>query len=222
MSYSGHPDQHFGCLTYSQHGEDLMLCNLFVMLNISNQTLAWIDVGAHHPSNISNTKLLYERGYHGVNVEANPNLIALFNLERPRDTNINLGIGVETGTQIFNMYDQTSGRNTFSNEETKRLEGVMQVRDHMSLPVVRLNDIVQFNCNGTFPPLLSIDIEGLDYVVLENADFSTSRPMLIVVETRRDDTKRMAEMLYKKGYTLYCRMGENLIFVISSHYMKVF
>src|SRR5690606_9910227 len=74
--YSGHPDQHYGHITYSQHGEDLLILNLFDQLQIKNPS--YLDLGAHHPTDISNTKLLYDRGSRGVNIEANRHLIEAF------------------------------------------------------------------------------------------------------------------------------------------------
>jgi len=210
-NYQGHRDQHFGHITYSQHGEDLMLCNIFKLLGIEKPS--YLDVGAHHPESISNTKLLYDRGSRGVNVEANPHLIQAFLNQRPEDTNLSVGVHTESGSAIFLMYDNRSGRNTFSIDEAKRMQGVMQVQTAETLPVVTLNQIVNTHCKGVFPDLLSMDIEGLDFEVLDHADFTKNWPKVIVVETRRDDTEKMQQMLELKGYALCCRMGENLIFV---------
>src|SRR5437763_16778861 len=68
----GHPDQGFGGRTYAQFGEDLIFLNIFALLGIN--TPSYIDVGAHHPVNISNTALLYERGCRGIKIDANPDL----------------------------------------------------------------------------------------------------------------------------------------------------
>lgn len=46
---------------------------------------SYIDIGAHHPYEISNTAIFYMNGCRGVNVEANPNLIDEFYKERPDD-----------------------------------------------------------------------------------------------------------------------------------------
>ena len=55
------PDQRFGPQTYAQGGEDLVLLNIFARLGIARPT--WLDIGAHHPWRISNTALLYARGW---------------------------------------------------------------------------------------------------------------------------------------------------------------
>lgn len=217
--YQEHSDQKWGHLTYSQHGEDLMLLNIFNQLGIKNPS--YIDIGAHHPTVISNTKLLYDRGSRGINVEANPNLMDFFRVERPEDTNLNLGVGVSSGVSTFYMYDPTSGRNTFSAKEVENYKE-MSVKASMQIEVTTLDSIVKVFCKGKYPELLSCDIEGLDFDVLKTADFEESFPIVIVVETRKEQTYVMRDMLRKKGYFLYCRTGENLIFIYQTYYMRAF
>ncbi len=208
-SVLGSPDQRWGCISWAQHFDDGMILNLFEMLNSPKPS--YLDLGAHHPITISNTKLLYDRGSSGINVEANPNLIDAFKKERPRDTNLNVGVGPVAGEATFFMYSDTSGLNTFSTEEMA--VNSMAVKKQLLLPIVTVNSIVEDHCGGIWPHLLTCDIEGLDFDVLSGADFNSSAPMVICVETRRSETARMSAMLERKGYFLYCRMGENLFFV---------
>ncbi len=221
MRLRGFPDQHFGCISYAQHGDDFMVLNLFKLIGIERPS--YLDLGAHHPQNISNTKLLYDRGSRGVNVEANPNLIATFRAERPGDTNLNLGVGPVAGEATFFMYSDSSGRNTFSAEEVKSLEGVLEVKKEIRLGIVTLDSIVDRYCKGAYPAFLSCDIEGLDFGVLSGASFDVNRgPVVICVETRRHETSRMRSMLDRKGFFLYCRMGENLFFVNKKFHDSVY
>jgi FkbM family methyltransferase len=210
VNYQGHPDQHFGCVTYSQHGEDLMILNLFKLMGIEKPT--YLDLGAHHPFNISNTALLYSRGCRGVNVEANPLLYPAFLQHRPDDVNLKVGIGLECGEKSFFMYDDQSGRNTFSETEVKSLEGIMAVQKVVRLPIVTIDSIIEKTCSGLWPDLLSIDIEGLDFEVLRHCKFDGG-PKIIVVETRREHTTAMSDMLGWKNYFPHCRMGENVIYI---------
>lgn len=211
MNYAGHPDQQFGHISYAQHGDDFMILNLFKLLGIEKPS--YLDLGAHHPFDISNTALLYARGSRGVNVEANPILFPAFLVHRPHDINLNVGVGPEHGKKDFYMYDDKSGRNTFSAREVKSLEGVMAVKDKMSLPIWTLDEIVAHSCMGVYPDFLSCDIEGLDFVVLAGADMSKSAPKVLCVETRRHEEMSTRIMLASKDFKFYCRMGENLFFV---------
>ena len=107
-----------GGVTYSQFGDDLVIINIFNNLGIEKFT--YLDIGAHHPYNISNTALLYKYGYHGINVEANPNLIEAFFRERPLDKNVNVGIGTKSGEMPFYMIDGFSGRNSFDKKVVEK------------------------------------------------------------------------------------------------------
>ncbi len=172
--YRGHPDQYFGCITYSQHGEDLMILNLFKQIGVDRPS--YLDLGAHHPSDIANTRLLYERGCRGVNVEANPSLIEAFIIERPEDVNVNAGVGFSYGQELFYMYDDRSGRNTFSKKEVERFEAQsdFRVKKVIKLMTLPLSAIIKKYCNGIFPDFLNCDIEGMDYRILEQVDFFAS------------------------------------------------
>ncbi len=219
MSYYGHPDQNFGHLTYSQNGEDLVVLNIFKLLNIPLHLVTYLDLGAHHPTDISNTKLLYDFGCRGVNVEANSILMDAFHTERPEDVNVcaavtPTGIGMAT----FYMFDDTSGRNTLSAEDAlsfARNNPQFKITKTVRVPTTTINDIVVNHCaNAVWPTFLSCDIEGLDFEVLRSANFTTSKPMVICVESRRDDD-RIPLLLNERDYGIYCRMGDNLIFVRS-------
>ena len=224
-NYEGHPDQHFGPVTYAQHGDDLMILNLFKLMGIEKPS--YLDLGAHHPVTISNTALLYERGSRGVNVEANPALIDEFERLRPGDKNVNIGVGPNLAPSMkFFKYSETSGRNTFSQEEVDSLKGVLTVKEEVFLSVMTLQEIVKLYCDGIFPDLLTCDIEGFDYDVLSQLPpasvYMANVPKLIVVETRRGQSDRMTRLMRSKGYFPYCRMGENLFFVRNDYMGKVY
>lgn len=212
--YEGHPDQKYGHTTYSQHGEDLLILNLFTELGISKPS--YLDLGAHDPIVISNTKLLYDRGSRGVNVEANPNLIENFYKQRPDDLNLNYGVTFlsEDIEADFLMYDSTSGRNTFDPVEVDRVNKSEQrfIIETKKILCKPLNTIVRDFCDGVFPDFLNCDIEGLDYDVLKSANFDDYfPPKIICVETR--DRWKMHNMLVSKGFWLVFAMGENMIFM---------
>lgn len=206
-----HPDQRFGCVTFAQHGDDLMILNLFNLMGIT--TPSYLDLGAHHPAVISNTALLYERGSRGVNVEANPACINAFKLHRPNDKTVEFGVGPRQGTFPFYIYGEYSGRNTFSLSEVESLQGRMKVSRTFQVTVLTVNTILENYCGGVWPDLLLTDLEGLDYEVLKSADFSKSKPKLIVTEARKDKSLEVRTLMSERDYILYCRMGENLFFV---------
>jgi FkbM family methyltransferase len=217
QGYAGHPDQRYGHLTYSQHGEDLVFASLFEQLGIERPS--YLDIGAHHPLHCSNTALLYSRGSRGVNVDANPDVMPEFHRLRPDDININTGVGPEPGVMTFYRIDALSGRNTFSREAALHFiddHPQFKISDELQIPVLTLNQLIDQYCNGQFPHLLSLDAEGLDYAILESTSFATSAPVVICVETysaagrRSDDIFRLLEL---RAFVPYVRMGENALFL---------
>jgi len=207
-------DQWYGDKTYSQHAEDLMVLNIFTLMKIIKPS--YIDIGANHPINISNTYLLYERGSTGINIEPNPNLIELFKTQRPNDKNLNIGISPTGGSMNFYMIDDTSGRNTLVESEAKRfIEEYPQfsIRQVITVPTRKLNDIIDEECEGVFPDFLTMDTEGLDYDILRSTDFSKSKPKVMCIEVRPEFSPCFNMLMERNGYICYCRMGINLIYV---------
>jgi hypothetical protein len=217
QSYLGHADQAFGPETYAQHGEDMIFVNYFHALGIKCPT--WLDIGAHHPVNISNTALLYKRGGRGVNIEANPNLIDNFHKERTEDLNLNIGVAPAPGQMTFYMIDKWSGRNTFDKrtaEEFVRQHPQFALTETAQIEVMTINHVVEKFCSGQYPDLLSIDVEGLDYEILASADFSRSSPKIICVEVvsgSGDISGQMRELLCSRGYVVAAKTIGNTIFV---------
>ena len=77
-------------------GEDLFIDNFF-----KNKTGLYVDVGAYHPLELSNTYLLYKRKWKGINIDINSLSIEYFDFLRPNDININLGVARKNSTKII-------------------------------------------------------------------------------------------------------------------------
>ena len=76
--------------SYSQDGEDLVIKNIFKNV----QSGVYIDVGCYHPIEISNTALLYDKGWNGINIDISEYSIKLFNHLKPDDINLNLAVSI--------------------------------------------------------------------------------------------------------------------------------
>ena len=68
----------FALKSYSQEGEDMVLSRIFSDKNKG----FYVDVGAHHPIRFSNTYKFYKLGWHGINIEPNPDSFNLFTMYR--------------------------------------------------------------------------------------------------------------------------------------------
>jgi FkbM family methyltransferase len=205
-------------ISYSQSGEDLILQILFSVLKISK--ISYLDVGAHHPSYLSNTYLFYKNGGSGVCVEPDPSLFAEFGKKRPRDINLNCGVGVVPGEDNFYVMS-TSTLNTFSKDDAERCqaEGKHRIIKTMKLKLENINEIIQRHFEKT-PNFVSLDVEGLDYSILKNFDFKKYRPEVFCLETlsyTTDNTERklteIIDLMLSNGYIIYSDTYINTIFV---------
>lgn len=222
------PDQWYGSRTWSQHGDDLAILNVFHLIGIERPS--YIDIGAHHPFRISNTALLYARGSRGINVEANPNLIEEFFRSRPEDVNLNIGVGIEPGALTFYMIDKWSGRNTFDRrlaEEFVRQNPQFTISETIDIEINTLEQVLIKYWESGFPNFLTLDVEGLDERILRSYDFLKGpRPDVLCVETDLIGDisygERIKEYLSGSGYFVYVKCGSNSIFVHQSHRAKLY
>ena len=76
--------------SYSIEGEDRIVRAL---LWEKHDKGFYVDVGAHHPFRFSNTYLFYTQGWSGINIDATPGSMKAFNKYRPRDINLEVGVG---------------------------------------------------------------------------------------------------------------------------------
>ena len=207
-------DQKWGSRTYAQHGDDIIALALLDNLGIAKPS--YIDIGAHHPFNISNTALMYSLGGRGVNVEPNPVLFEAFPVQRPQDVNLNIGVSDEAGRLTFHCFDERSGLNTFSPERAKWVEEntAFRVRKTFEVEVQTVAQILDTHCAGKAPDFMSLDVEGLDARILASMDFERHRPAVICVEMNSAaDSKGVSDNLMRHGYRLAFRSVVNLFFV---------
>lgn len=216
-----HPHQWFGGRTFSQHGEDLAILNIFFRLKIKHPS--YIDIGAHHPWELSNTALLYARGSSGINIDANEGIIPLFNEQRPRDVNVWAAVLHPTTVQHVNgqatLYrlNENSGINSTVKDSLTPHGGA---RSTVIVPATSIDVILTDHAKGLWPDLLSIDAEGRDLEILEGIkwdDYTSDRlPKVICVEALSPNcviTTNLRELLAHVGYYVHSWWGGNMLFV---------
>jgi FkbM family methyltransferase len=205
---------------YAQRGEDWMVYSLFQFLGMPKPS--YLDVGAHHPYELSNTALLYQQGGRGINIEPNPDLFENFKTARPQDINLCAGVGSQPGTLPFYMLADDFGAaapalNSFSKQAVEEMIATgksgrkLHVEKTMEIPVILLRDALAHH-NGTWPDYMSMDIEGGEYAVLEGADLAQG-PILITVEVDKQDAREFCALMEGKGYVFYCRSGGNITYI---------
>jgi FkbM family methyltransferase len=180
----------FATLCYSQEGEDMVLASLFFR---RVERGFFVDVGAHHPKRFSNTYRFYRQGWRGINIDPNPEAIALFKRQRPRDVSLTLGVASEPGTLTYYMFDEPAV-NTLSERQARAVEAASEFRivDSTAVDVRRLDSILEEHVPPNTPiDLLSVDVEGLDLEVLASNDWARFAPRCIVVEAYGENVESL-------------------------------
>jgi len=158
--------------TYSQHGEDLFVIEFFESKRLNK--IDYVDVGANHPSDISNTYKLYRNGNRGIVIEPNQELIELHKKYRPNDIHLAVGCGESdeilefnySKTPVLSSFDKTVLNNYWKSEY---------------LPVYKLDTIID-SIKVEKIHFLNVDVEGLDFEVLKGASSTLKKTYLVCVE----------------------------------------
>jgi FkbM family methyltransferase len=202
--------------SWSQEGEDLILSRYFENLKTKG---FYVDVGAHHPLRFSNTYKFYKQGWHGINIDAMPGSMDLFNRLRPRDTN--LEIAVSDSKQIMTYYAfNEPALNGFSKELTEHRDGlannkIIFKKDIETSPLGEILD--QYMPKDQDIDFLSVDVEGLDFAVLKSNNWVKYSPELILIEicgSTLDEllNNEVTTFLRQFEYTIYAKCVNTVIF----------
>lgn len=211
--------------SYSQCGEDAIIKYVFALKGIKKPS--YLDIGAHHPTKLSNTALFYSIGCSGINIEPNESLYKEFVKKRSRDLNFNFGISsIESTSTFYEMKDSTLS--TFSKTEySNYLELGYELMNSYNVEVVSIEKLLKSYCNSFLPDFLTIDAEGYDFQILKSLNFQFYRPKIVCLESR-DHSKtgfgkkrvELLQFLIEKGYFEYADTGLNSIMVCNEFWIS--
>ncbi|MFN7116760.1 MAG: FkbM family methyltransferase [Saprospiraceae bacterium] len=189
---------------YSQHGEDKMLWDI-LKRDFPSDTYFYIDVGAFHPSLLSNTYKFYRRKMNGVVIEPNRELITLHRLFRARDIHLEIGCDSKNGLRKFNIQRYTPALSSLDPSENNNSHSQI-------IPVFTLDSICN-DLNIEYVHLLSIDVEGNDLEVLKGAENTLEKTYLICIESNSlEFDSLIVEFLKKRNFKMIEKIACNLIF----------
>lgn len=205
-------------ISYAQNLEDVMLWRALGHIKQG----FYIDVGAAWPSQDSVTKVFYERGWRGINIEPNPALYAELIDERPRDINLRIAVGASKGLMVFNIIKDTGLSSldpTISRLHAK--EGWEVVEE--TVEVSTLSDIIEAEAEKEQDiHFLKIDVEGLEREVIRGNDWSMYRPWILIVESTKPLSKVPSysdwePLLLSEGYIFCYADGLNRFYIAKEH-----
>lgn len=169
---------------FGQTGEDAVLRSLFDSKLMRGEKGFYVDVGAYHPWDKSNTYLFYKAGWSGINIDARPGSMKLFGKHRPRDINLEVGISRKEGIETYHIISDDSPMNSFSRESLESLNMLRHVQRTVPVEVLPLSVVLSRHVPvGQHIDFLTVDVEGYDLEVLESNDWDVFRPSVILAET---------------------------------------
>lgn len=201
--------------SYSQEGEDLILARIFD----KKKRGFYLDVGAYHPISYSNTYYFYERGWNGINIDATPGSMDLFNKLRPTDINIEAMIFDSCKKLDFNLHN-APGLNNIDlckdNVDYRTFEeNGFKVLNKVSIQAQSLSDILKSRLKpGQQIDFMDVDVEGAELNVLKSFDWDNLRPNVVLVEDNSSwgEDSEIVSFLKTKDYVIYAKTPRTIIF----------
>jgi FkbM family methyltransferase len=200
--------------TFSLEGTDLILSSLLRQVEKGN----YLDIGANHPINISNTYLFYQRGWRGVAVDGHDKFLNLWKQFRPDDRFCEAVVSDSAKRVDFRIFpDDTMG--SINKETSDRYEARFS-KANIKTRVVTTTTIfdVWREYGSGEVHLLSIDIEGEELNALRGANLKSFRPGVIAAEIKNVSlyaplADPLVSFLTDAGYRLVAKTPLDSIFV---------
>lgn len=212
--------------SYAQNFEDVMLARAF-----PGEKGFYIDVGANDPDIDNVTRVFYERGWSGINIEPLVANMKALRRKRTRDINLEIAVGEQEGSITFYEVGKWHGYSTTDPAivEQHRKDG-LEVIEH-KVPVRKLSDVLDEHAKDKTIDFLKIDVEGTELSVLRGLDLRRHRPKVILLESKMPVTIHMVDRvdevpdraeeytgyLAPFGYRFVYHDGLNAFFVADEH-----
>jgi hypothetical protein len=217
-------------MTWAQCGEDLVIHRLldYAGVSIDSEYLTYIDVGANHPKESSNTYFFYERGVLGACVDPHfrdKEFRGLFEQARPKDILYDSPVG-EDGTLVNFYYYEPNVYSTASDQRHNELVSKCypsfvrkEVIECIALKSLTTGPFLNSKTGLKKSYFLSIDVESYEYSVIKSVDFVDNRPLIIVCEISGLTAAGSIfatpthQLLMKEEYRLKAVVDSNFIYV---------
>jgi FkbM family methyltransferase len=172
--------------SYSQKGEDRIISSILTGIERG----FYVDVGCNHPEKFSNTFALYKRGWTGINIDANNQLIEKHQKLKKRDISICAVISDREQEVVFTEFNDPLV-SSLDPEQIDKWKGKRTIKAQRTVNTISLNKILEQYQAPRFFELLTIDVEGHDFKVLSSINLNIYRPKLIVVEIHEFDLSNL-------------------------------
>ncbi|HAM24968.1 MAG TPA: FkbM family methyltransferase [Actinobacteria bacterium] len=164
--------------SYAGNHEDIVLTRAFVGITDG----FFIDIGAAHPTDGSVTKLLYDAGWSGLNVEPLPAFVNLLLRDRPRDITVACAVSDRDGGQIELAYGASAYGASADIDAVRLRTSAERDLTHITTPLRSVDSLWRAEAEGRHVHLLKIDVEGMELPALQGTDLAAMNPEVVMVE----------------------------------------
>ena len=166
-------------VSYAQNCEDILLWRALGEISEG----FYIDIGANDPNSDSVTRLFYEAGWSGINVEPVNQWLDILEKERPRDINLKVLTGAgESVTRFFEVVEDTRLSTTKRDIAEQHQRELGYHINEYEVACTTLSAICEQHVRKPIQ-FLKIDVEGGERAVLDGLDLTRVRPWIIVIES---------------------------------------
>lgn len=202
---------------YSQNNEDDILANVFAQKSNG----FFLEIGAFHPKNLSNTRLMVEKGWGGVMVDMSPySLVDLVDEYKTNEKILIVGAAVTLEktppikSWLVPKDDRTDGALTTTEGWHKdKWSGYLNHLGRKHVPYVSstisLSELYEYLPQKV--DLVSIDVEGTSFELAMNFDFEKFGVDAIVIE--HDGKYQDIYNKFKENYAVAMLNAENILLI---------
>lgn len=199
---------------YSQDAEDVSLIELLPTIGF------FVDVGAHHPERFSATKLLYDNGWRGINIDVTPAIIRDFPRRRPGDVNVEKVIGSGDTVTFYRFEEEALNTTDSVRAQSLTKDGLAICSEHQVI-TVPLQKVLE-NCSAPRQiDLLNVDVEGADLQVLQTLDWDCWDVGAILIEVGKPawdlPNQPVNEFLSGKGFDPVLCFPRSVLYLERGH-----
>ena len=193
-------------VSYAQNWEDVFLNRVFGGQGVG----FYVDIGAYDPVVDSVTKVFYDRGWSGINVEPG-DIFEDLAAARPRDVNLCMAVLDRTGAAIFYQNERAAGMSRVG-------EAGFDQAVKRTVPCDTLENIIRDYGAGRPVDFVKIDAEGAEHAIIASTDWRRFRPRLLLIEATIPMSNILANdhwepLLVEGGYQRVYFDGINCFYV---------
>lgn len=206
-------------ISYAQNGEDVVLWRALGHVTDG----VYVDVGGWDPDVDSVTRLFYERGWRGIDVEPVPDFARKFAQRRPGNEIVQAVVTDQDIDHLVLHRFGGSGLSTIDEAIASQHADSGLPGEDIEVPARRLDDVLASSkLVGDVIHFLKVDVEGAEDQVLRSVDLARWRPWVLVVEATEPNSTAQTHhawepIVLEAGYTFTLFDGLSRFYVSPDH-----